>query len=295
MLKKFFGKSGSTAPVQELSIDDLVVLERYDEAIERLEKKAHDNPNDLHAHLRLAEVLSQVGKGARALDQYLYVADMYTDDGFYDKALALLTKIARLAPTDDSIRQKTARIQRLKDLEHSRVVAIEGLVEAQKHQDPLSRVSPIEVEKLWQGLAQTSIVQRLRGDLLKRLFAACEPWGCERGTVIARAGALDEFLLIVVQGSVEARHETAPGHSYQLRTFFPGDVFGERALLEHLPWPATYTALERSKFVRVNKDGIERAMTGSSDPRALLDALRAQHCDRDVAAAAERVAASGRP
>src|SRR6188768_1863868 len=189
MLKKIFGKSNTSTVSQELTIDDLVVLERYDEAIARLEKKAQDNPNDLHAHLRLAEVLSSDGKGARALDQYLYVADMYTDDGFYDKALALLTKIARLSPADDTVRLKVARIQRLKDLEHSRVVAIEGLVEAQKGQDPLSRVSPVEVEKLWQGLASTSIVERLRGDQLKRLFAVCEPWSAERGDLLAKIGS----------------------------------------------------------------------------------------------------------
>ena len=293
MLKKIFGKSGSTTPVQELSIEDLIVLERYDEAIGKLEMRVHDNPNDLHAHLRLAEVYQQVNKGGRALDQYLYVADMYTDDGFYDKALALLTKVARLVPGDDSVRQKTARIQRLKDLEHSRVMAIEGLVESQKGQSPLSRVSPVEVEKLWQALESTSIVERLRGDLLKRLFSGCEPWGCERGTPIARRGALDEFLLIVVSGSVEARFEAAPGRSYALRTFFPGDLFGERALLEHQPWAADYTALERSKFVRVNKEGLERAMTGNPDPRTMLDALRAQHCDRDVVEAVARLAGGG--
>ena len=171
-----------------MTIDDLVVLERYDEAIERLEQKAHDNPNDLHAHLRLAEVLTHVGKGARALDQYLYVADMYTDDGFYDKAMALLTKVARLAPGDDTVRLKSARIQRLKELEHSRVIAIEGLVESQKGQSPLSRVTPVEIEKLWEGISATTIVERLRGDQLKRVFAGCEPWSAERGSVIARVG-----------------------------------------------------------------------------------------------------------
>lgn len=292
MLKKLFGKGTATPAKQELSIDDLVVLERYEEAIERLEKKAHDNPNDLHSHLRLAEVLSQVGKGARALDQYLYVADMYTDDGFYDKALALLTKIARLAPGDDTVRLKTAKIQRLKELEHSRVIAIEGLVESQRGQSPLSRVSPIEIEKLWQGIASTSIVERLRGEQLRRLFAACEPWTAERGTVIARMGGMEELLLIVVSGSVEARFEAEPGKSYQLRTFFPGDLFGERSLLEHLPWPADYKALEKSKFVRVGREGLERAMLGNPDPRALLDALRSQHLDRDVAGAADKLRAA---
>ena len=109
---------------------------------------------------------------------------MYTDDGFYDKALAQLSQ--GRPPRPGGRRRCSARmqrIQRLKDLEHSRVLAIEGLVQAQSEQDPLARTSPVEVERIWQGLASTSVVERLSGDQLKRLFAGCELLG------LAKAGA----------------------------------------------------------------------------------------------------------
>lgn len=294
MLKKIFGK-GSPDSSKELSTDDLVVLERYDEAIERLEKRAQDNPKDLHAHLRLAEVLAQVGRGARALDQFLYVADMYTEDGFYDKALALLTKVSRLTPNDDSVRLKAAHIQRLKDLEHSRAVAIETLIAQQKDQSPLARTSPIEVEKIWQELSVTSITHRLPGDLLRRLFLGCEIVQVERGTPIASVGDREEFVLIVVNGSIEARLTAPNGHSYQLRTFFAGDVFGERSLFEHQPWTAEYKTLERTKYLKIGKAGLERILLGHPDPRTLLAALRAQGNDTIVANAAAQVSALPSP
>ncbi|MEO7795464.1 MAG: cyclic nucleotide-binding domain-containing protein [Thermoanaerobaculia bacterium] len=292
MLKKLFGKTASAPPTHELTIEDLVVLERYEEAIERLEKKTQANPNDLHSHLRLAEVYAQVGRGAKALDEFLYVADMYTDDGFYDKALAQLSKVARLAPADDTVRAKMNRIQRLKDLEHSRVLAIEGLVESQHEQDPLARTSPVEVERLWQGLASTSIVERLPGDQLKRLFSGCELWAADSGTEIAPRGSRDEFMLILITGAAEAVFTAADGQHYQLRQFSPGDILGERSLLEHKPWPATYRVTERSKFVKVGALGMERALTGNPDPRALIDALRSQRSDQAVAAAVEKIGAT---
>lgn len=289
MLKKLFGK-GTPAPARhELTIEDLVVLERYEEAIERLEKKTKDSPHDLHSHLRLAEVYAQVGKGAKALDQFLYVADMYTDDGFYDKALAQLTKVARLAPADDTVRAKMQRIQRLKDLEHSRVLAIEGLVQAQREQDPLARTSPVEVERIWQGLANTSVVERLSGDQLKRLFAGCALWAAEPGTEIAARGSREEFLLILITGAAEAVLTTTTGQSYQLRSFAPGDIFGEGALLEHKPWPARYRVTARAKFVKVGARGLEGALQGNPDPRALIDALRSQRSDEAVLAAAGKL------
>jgi hypothetical protein len=285
MLKKIFGKAAPEPATHELTIEDLVVLERYEEAIERLEKKTKDNPNDLHSHLRLAEVYAQVGKGSKALDQFLYVADMYTDDGFYDKALAQLSKVSRLAPGDETVRAKMQRIQRLKDLEHSRVLAIEGLVEADQGKDPLARTSPVEVERLWQGLASTAIVERLSGDQLKRLFAGCELWSAEQGEEIAVRGSREEFLLILITGAAEAVFTTSDGQQFQLKTFAPGDIFGERALLEHKPWPATYRVTARAKFVRVGPPGMERALTGNPDPRALIEALRSQRSDQAVAAA----------
>ncbi|MGE0640492.1 MAG: cyclic nucleotide-binding domain-containing protein [Thermoanaerobaculia bacterium] len=286
MFKKIFGKGSSTPADTEHSIEDLIVLERYDEAIGRLEQRCKDVPNDLHAHLRLAEVFSQVGKGAKALDQYLFVADTYTDDGFYDKAVALLSKVVRLSPGDETVRQKIARIQRLKALEHSRVLAIEGLVEAQRERDPLSRTSPVEVERIWQGLAATPIVERLPGEQLKRLFSGCELWPVSKGQVLAGEGDRAEFLAIVISGTVEATARSASGQLFQLRTFASGDLFGERSLLEHKAWPATYTATENGRVVKVTREGLERAMTGNPDPRFLLDALRAQQLDRDVAKSA---------
>ncbi len=292
MLRKLFGKSAAVPPTHELTIEDLIVLERYDEALERLEKKTQENPNDLHSHLRLAEVYSQVGKGAKALDEFLYVADMYTDDGFYDKALAQLAKVARLAPGDATVGAKMQRIQRLKALEHSRVLAIEGLVQAQQEQDPLARTSPVEVERLWQGLASTAIVERLSGDQLKRLFSGCELWSAEEGSEIAARGSREEFLLILITGAAEAVVTTSDGQRFQVRGFVPGDILGERSLLEHKPWPATYRVTERAKFVKVGVSGMERALTGNPDPRALIDALRSQHSDRAVAAAVEKLEAS---
>ena len=289
MLKKLFGKSGAQPTESELSIEDLIVLERWEDAIVRLESRLKDLPNDLHSHLRLAEVYAQLGKGTLALDQFLFVADSYTDDGFYDKALALLAKVAKLVPGDESVRAKMLRNQRLKSLEHSRSMAIEGLVHAQKEWDPLARTSPIEVERIWQTLAATSLVERLPGEQLKRLFTGCELELVERGNVLAERGARDEFLLIVVSGAVEAVLDVPGERQFQLRVLVPGDVFGEGALLEHRPWPATYRTLERSKFVRVSAAGLETALRGNPDPRCLLDALRAQHADRDVADATAKL------
>src|SRR5689334_24992710 len=63
-IKNWFGGGAKQDPGQKpgqkpakkdenLTIDDLIVLERYDEAVEHLKSKIKLNPNDLHMHLKL--------------------------------------------------------------------------------------------------------------------------------------------------------------------------------------------------------------------------------------------------
>ncbi|MCB1007402.1 MAG: cyclic nucleotide-binding domain-containing protein [Acidobacteria bacterium] len=292
-MKRFFGKSSAPSKRESLSIEDLVVLERYEEAIEQLEARIKSNPRDLHSSLRLAEVYTQAGMGGKALDTYLFVADSYAEDGFYDKALALLAKLARLAPADDTLAAKVAWLQRMKTLEHSRAGVVDGLLSGQAGLSPLERTSPVEAQKVWQGLTRSKLVQTLPPEQLRRLFSAVAIQDWNPGEMVAERGSQIERMFVVSSGSIEAfvAHPES-GAKLQIRTFSNGDVLGERALLEHKPWPATYRVLERARVLRIDRAGLEKALTGNPDPRTLLAALRLQHADQDVASAAEKLLAS---
>ncbi len=298
MLKKFFGgkgseKTGPSRPEATHSIDDLITLERYDEAIAELEQRTKRQPRDLHSHLKLANVYAATRQAAKALDRYLFVADSYTEDGFYDRALALLAKVAKLAPHDDSVLARTTRIQKLKALEHSRVQVVQGLVRGGEGESPLERTSPVDAQRVWQGIAGSKLVERLGPDQLKRLMSAVAITDWDVGETVAASESGVARMFIVVSGQVEAvLPDPATGKNLQLRTFAPGDLFGESVLLEHKLWPATYRVVERARLLRLDRAGLEKAMTGNPDPRALLEALRVQHSDRDVAAAVAKLLTS---
>jgi CRP-like cAMP-binding protein len=293
MLKKLFGKREGSAPEPEKhSIEDLIVLERWDEAIDRLQERVKAHPADLHSHLKLADVLAAAGKGARALDEYLLVADTYTQQGFHDRASALLTKLTRLAPADEQVAGRLQRLQRLKELEHSRVLAIEGLLSSQDDQDALSRLSPIEAQQIWESVAASDLVRRLPGDQLRRLFAGAALAIWEPGELVAERDSGIQRMFLVVKGQIEAFLALSDGRNVQLRVLTVGDLFGERSLLEHKPWPATFRVLERARLLRIDKAGLEKSLVGNPDPRQLLDALRGQRHDREVASAAEKLLAS---
>jgi tetratricopeptide (TPR) repeat protein len=280
-LKGWFGGKGRGSR-QEYTIDDLIVLERYEEAAERLREKLKANSQDLHSHLKLAEVYTELRQLDRAVDEYAFVADEYAQDGFYDKGIALLSRASKLAPNDASLRERIEAQQREKSMDHVRVLAIEGLRQSGGQAEG---TSALELQRLWHNLAPSPLVQTMPGELLRRLFATMQLHRLEAGTVVAQAGSQEPFLLLIARGTVEATVQLAEDAATLVRELGPGDVMGEAALLERGAWPADYRVGEAVTVLQLTRAGLERCLVGLSDPRGFLELLRGQHLDREVAAA----------
>jgi tetratricopeptide (TPR) repeat protein len=286
VFKKIFGGGGGEKLPEKLDIDDLIVLERYPEAEERLRTKLQAAPNDLHSHVKLAEVFTALRKVDSAVQEYLFAADEYADDGFYDKAIALLAKAAKLAPADPTLAQRLERFEELKRVEQSRAMAIEGLMTARR--DSGERPSVLAAQQIWFDLQASPLIKRLNADQLKRLFGAVTIVKADSGDVLAKRGMTDPALYIVARGEVEALWETA-ARRMALRTFGAGDIFGESTLFERQSWPASYYASSLATLLRLDKVGLEQALQGNTDPVGLLEVLRGTRSDRDVAATIEKL------
>ena len=290
-IRSWFGggaKQQAEKKDQEYTIDDLIVLEKYDEAADRLKTRIKLNPQDLHSHLKLAEVYAQLRQFEKAVDEFGFVADEYASDGFYDKGVALLSKAQKLAPLDQSLRFRIERIQREKSMEHVRGLALEGLRQAGGAQ---AGTSAVELKKLWHNLAASSLVQHLSGDQLKRLFSTMQLVRLEEKAVIAEEGSREAFLLLIVIGTIDCFVRDG-GKEMVIRSFTSGDIIGEAALLERGVWPGFYRAAEPVTALRLTREGLEQALVGNSDPRGFLEVLREQHTDRDVAATLRRIRGS---
>jgi tetratricopeptide (TPR) repeat protein len=285
---KWFGGGKKPPEPQEHSIDDLIVLERYEEAGERLRVRLKDSPNDLHSHLKLAEVYTQLRQFERAVDEYGFVAEEYAQDGFYDKGIALLSRAMKLAPLDSSLAARIDKFQRDKDMEHVRTLALEGLQKAAKAAGIEAGALMLEMRRLWSYLTVSSLVQHLPGEQLKRLFSAMEMIRLDAGAVLAKEGSQEAFLVLIVTGVVEAAMEGG-GRAVAVRSFTTGDVLGEAAFLERSAWPASYRVAEPLVALKLSRAGLEQALTGNPDPRGFLETLREQHNDRDVATSVRRL------
>lgn len=291
VFKKVFGrkkKAVTEESSRELTAEDLVTLERYEEALEMLKQRVKLVPNDLYAHLKMAEVYVALREIPKALDEFTFVADSYADDGFFDKGIALLSKATRLVPGDDMLPRRIEKYRNLKRLEKVRQFAVNGLLANKSTGVTTAGNSKLQVELLWNKIAKSHLVLKLEGAVLQKLFSVMEMVNTKTGQVLADAGSSFPALFVVVSGVIEAEADIN-GKTLAVRTFTTGDLIGDSALLERKTWPAKYTVTEQGTLFKLNRDGLEKVMAGNSDPVGFLSVLREQHNDRDIAVAIQKL------
>lgn len=262
------------SPEEGLSTDDLITLERYDEALVQLQKKVSKNKGDYRSRIRLADVYLKTSQHHEAIEEYLSVADRYAVEGFFDKGYALVAKLARLIPHEEKLQAKMAALQRAKRLEHRRQVIVASLG---------TRAWTMEIRQHWADLIQGPLVEVLSRDQLKKLFPLLEIQRLKENEVLVERGATKEALFVILTGELAAQVSLAGGNDADLRTFQGGDILGEYALFNRLPWAATYRAKNVCKVLTLSREGLEKALIGEEDPRGFLNALRMQGLDAEVA------------
>ena len=281
MIKKFFGKKDGS-PEQKYTIDDLIVLEKYAEAEQRIGEELKYKPHDLNLHLKLADVYVGLRNIAKAIDEYGWVADKYASDGFHDRAIAVLTKARRLNPMDDTLPARLERLENARKLEHSRTLALEGFLQG-AHAKDSHGTAVMEFQATWRALQKSKLLRDLSADQLKLLFQGVSVTHLETGQTLMDRGSRDEALYVVVSGDVVATILDDKGAAVDLRTFGSGQILGEASLFEHRAWPASYKAKSKVTLLKLTAPGLEVCLKGNPDPRGFLDLLRRDQADREVA------------
>lgn len=289
VLKKIFGGGRPSRPQveppevsEERTIEDLIVLERYEEAERRLKARLKDVPDDLHLLLKMADVHTALGRREAAADGYVFVADEYARDGFYDKGVALLNRALKMTPGEERLRHKLFALESAKKLEFKREAAAEGL-RASRHGEAGAGNRVLTLQRQWHYLAPSPLVRRLSANQIGRLFEAVEMVELKTGTTIVERGSNEAFLIIVLSGIVAAMLPREDESSTLLREFTVGDVLGEAVTLERGAWPADLRVVEDARLLKLDRAGVQHAMVGSSDPRGFLDSLRQDGNDRMLA------------
>jgi hypothetical protein len=275
-LAKWFGREK-----QKLTVDELVVLERWDEAESQLVQRLRLEPSDLRSKVLLADVLVELKRGADAVAQYLGAAELYMRDGFFDKATALLHRASKLDPVSEDIKRRMTSVERARQRDRIRKLAAE-VAKGDARERGGATASVLELQQVWDKLADTPFVRGVGPEQIRKLMAYTELEIYPPEAVLVGEGTNERVLFIIGSGAVEATVKDADG-STSLGEFGPGDVFGEAALFEQTPWSYSLVASQRTQALRLDREGFESCLSGNPDPRGFLTVLRRQGNDKALA------------
>ena len=93
---------------------------KLDAAIKEYRRAIEQSPNDTNTLNRVGDLLQRASRIPEAIDVYQRIADHFSEDGFFLKAIAIYKKINRLDP------QRTETYEKLADLYFKQGLVVEG-------------------------------------------------------------------------------------------------------------------------------------------------------------------------
>ncbi|CAD8203193.1 unnamed protein product [Paramecium pentaurelia] len=126
--------------------------------------------------------------------------------------------------------------------------------------------SHLQIQKIKEKLAQSFMFSELDEHDLRIVINAMEVIQCKKGDIIIKQGDDGDNLYIVDEGTLDCSRLKAGQDSIHLKTYKPGESFGELALLYNSPRAATIVAeencvlfsLDRGTFNHIVKDAAIR-------------------------------------
>src|SRR5207247_11468765 len=92
------------------SAEKLVAKGKIEPAIKEYERLLEDNPNDVNTLNRIGDLWVRINRNDEAVKVFSKIADHYSKDGFFLKAIAIFKKINKLDPSKLDIYAKLADI-----------------------------------------------------------------------------------------------------------------------------------------------------------------------------------------
>ncbi len=127
------------------SAEKLVSRGKIEAAIKEYRKLLAENPNDASTLNRLGDLYARIDRIDEAVRLFSQIADRYTDDGFFVKAIAIFKKIIKLDPTRLAVYERLAELYHKQGLIPEARTQYQVLVDYyQKHDSPSSAIGVLQ-------------------------------------------------------------------------------------------------------------------------------------------------------
>ena len=171
----------------------------FRKALECFKNHCAEEPGDLRAQLKMAELLERLDQKKEAIQMYQKVAEAYAQDGFLLQAISINKMILRMDPDSKDVNDRLIQLY----AEKSREVR------------PLR---PFPHIPLFSELNEQEL-QSLLPHIQSKMFV--------KGSLICQEGEGGDSLYVISRGEVAIIKQTPQGREVWIRNLREGDFFGE--------------------------------------------------------------------
>jgi hypothetical protein len=243
-------------------------------------------PDQAAARLLLADRLAQREEIESALLEYFSVVHSYIENDLHEKAVRLLRRMDDLAPGRSDVEEQLAKLSGIVPTLPRRDLHIARLARRAPETLLAASLDAAELRRFWTEFGASPLLTELDDPALGILLAACEVQRFSSMTVVVRAGQWQPRCYLIAEGAIEARAPGPGGSPLALLRFVPGELIGDRALLDDTPWAAEHRTIEdeTTTVLRLSRRQLVERATAEQELDSLFDALRRHGRDRDVQA-----------
>jgi len=113
-----------------------------------------------------------------------------------------------------------------------------------------------------EALRQSLIFSSLSENELQTLFRLATERGYQSNEFIFWEGDAPDYFYVVASGRVKAVKHSSTGKDFIIAFFGPGEMFGEVAVFENKPYPASAQAVTGTRVLAIKKDDFLHFLAG---------------------------------
>ena len=221
--------------------EDYVAKKEYKKAVSLYRERLADQPENTALIINIADTLMADKEAEEALKEYKKVADIYTDQGFIVKAIAIYKKMLKIRPDMQEIEHLLANLS-------ERVANHESPTSIQPQNTAPSKP---EVTKTLE--IENKLLKDLTTEEFKQIVKKLNLRYFDEDTIVVKEGDPGDSLFIIVRGQVRVLTKDANQREVLLANLGEGEFFGEIALITGKPRTATIITNTTSELLELTR------------------------------------------
>jgi len=217
---------------------------KYEKELKELQKKASQEPKNLHIQVRIGDLLEKMGNRGEALATYRQASERYAKGGFFFQAIAINKVILRLDPSQTQIHDQLAELY-----------AKRGMMVEERLDRIAGGGRPAEPGE--QRLPEIPLFSDLKKEELTRVMERIGAKQFAKETIICREGDPGDSIFIISHGKVGIFRNAQKSEKIYLNELKEGDFFGEFGFFADAKRHATVEALIDTTLLEITKQDLQ--------------------------------------